>query len=123
MQPALGRRRHRRINTTISLVSRGYAVGFTCVLIAAVEMRRGSARFAPVMRVHSLSWAAWLSRDTHRGPLCLSPVFTGLIPSGLTPSSVLKCGLIDHCDRVATYVPRAGAREYDYAREGLKLAC
>jgi hypothetical protein len=71
MQPALGRRRHRRINTTISLVSRGYAVGFTCVLIAAVEMRRGSARFAPVMRVHSLSWAAWLSRDTHRRPSML----------------------------------------------------
>jgi hypothetical protein len=47
MQPALGRRRHRRINTTISLVSRGYAVGFTCVLIAAVKVRRGSARFAP----------------------------------------------------------------------------
>ena len=43
-------------------------------------------------------------------------------PLGLTPSSVLKCGLINHRDGVTTYVPRAGAREYDYAREGLKLA-
>jgi hypothetical protein len=124
MQPALGRRRHRRSDITISLVSRGYAVG--CYVRSPSQRWKyvaASSASYPVMRVHSLSWAAWLSRDTHRGPLCLSPVFTGLIPSGLTPSSVLKCGLIDHCDRVATYVPRAGAREYDYAREGLKLAC
>jgi len=45
------------------------------------------------------------------GPLLYRPARVGLTPSGLTPGSVLKCGLINHRDVMATYVSRAAARE------------
>jgi hypothetical protein len=89
-----------------------------------VEVRRGFVRFVPCHEgPFPLLGIVVVSRHPQKALYALSPVFTGLVPSGLTPSSVLKCGLINHRDGVTTYVPRAGAREYDYAREGLKPAC
>ena len=72
MQPELGRRRHRRSDITISLVSRGYAVG--CYVRSPSQRWKyvaASSASYPVMRVHSLSWAAWLSRNAHRRPSML----------------------------------------------------
>jgi hypothetical protein len=93
MQPALGRRRHRRSNNTISLVSRGYVVG--CYVRSPSQRWKcvaASSASHPVMRaILPLLYAH------HR-------LFAGLGPSGLTPSSVLKCGLINHRDGVMTYV-------------------
>jgi len=95
MQPALGRRRHRRSNNTISLVSRGYVVG--CYVRSPSQRWKcvaASSASHPVMRaILPLLYAH------HR-------LFAGLGPSGLTPSSVLKCGLINHRDGVMTYVSR-----------------
>jgi len=51
----------------------------------------------------------------------LSPVVHRVRPLGSQPSSVLKCGLINHRDGWQTYVPRAEAREQPYARGELEL--
>src|ERR1700731_1177517 len=47
-----------------------------------------------------------VSRHPQKGLSAYLRCFTGLVPSGLTPSSVLKCGLINHRDGEMTYVPR-----------------
>jgi hypothetical protein len=101
MQPEFGRRRHRRSDITILLVSRGYVVG--CYVRSPSQrwkcVAASSARH-PVMRaIFPLLSPAWLSRDTHRRQLyAYLWCFTGLVSSGLTPSSVLECGLISHRD-------------------------
>jgi hypothetical protein len=47
-----------------------------------------------------------VSRQPQKALYAHHRLFTGLGPSGLTPSSVLECGLISYRDEVATYVPR-----------------
>jgi hypothetical protein len=108
MQPALRRRRHRRSDTTISLVSRGYAVG--CYARSPSQrwkcIAASSARH-PFMRAILPLLSPRGHFSTSRKAIYVdSPVFAGLIPSGHTPSSALTCGLINHLDRVMTYVGR-----------------
>jgi hypothetical protein len=59
------------------------------------------------------------SRDAHRRPSIVYRRWsTGLVPLGqISPSSVLKCGLINHGDRVATYVPRARSARADLRKQ------
>jgi hypothetical protein len=52
-----------------------------------------------------------VSRHPQKALYAYLRCFTGLVPSGLTPSSVLECGLINRRDGVVTYVLRAVARE------------
>jgi hypothetical protein len=104
----LGRRRHRRSDITISLVSRGYVVG--CYVRSPSQrwkcVAASSARH-PVMRgILPLLSPPVPSCDANGRPSSVYLRFTGLTPSGRTPSSVLKYGLINHRDGVMTYVPR-----------------
>jgi hypothetical protein len=72
-----------------------------------VEVRRGSARFAPCHEgLFPLLSQSAVSRRQQKALRTYRRWSTGLVPSGLTPSSVLECRLIDHRDEVMTYVPR-----------------
>jgi hypothetical protein len=71
MQPKLGRRRHRRSDITISLVSRGYAVG------CYVQSHRSGG---------SALQASFARHPCHEGTFPLLSVYrrwsTGLVPLG-----------------------------------------
>jgi hypothetical protein len=107
MQPELGRRRHRRSDITIFIGQPGLRCRLLRAFsIAAVEVRRGFVRFVPCHEgpFPLLGRVVVLQRPQKAlyADLRFSPVWS---PSGLTLSSVLKCGLINHRDGVATYAP------------------